>query len=250
MLQKDPIPLSPTSQIVTVETLKAALPRGSSSKVTEDIVNLINNAEKDSGIAQELIEEQIFSYTHLLGPRIGFETLLNAIKFCNLKMLPKMSNAKAYKIVFPKKSLEIEARGESVDSFASMFNNTKTVVAVDKLLIVPAYITYQPLHHAAIKKQFDLMNGIGAKSTDKVSPTVQHLAAAKLADLTKMPEENSVELKIGMTDEAKSIQEGLMEQLAAATKMQMERLAKGESIAEVQKLGLNADAVIEAQIDE
>ena len=249
-MAEDAKPLSPTGQSITVESLKSYLPKGSSTVVTQEIVDIINRAENQCGVDQDLIEEQLVSYTHLLGPRVGFETLLNAIKFVNLTMIPKMTNAKAYKIVFPKKAAEIEGRDQSVDSFASMYNQTKTVVAIQKLLIVPAYITYQPLHHAAIKKQFDLMNGIGARPNDKVSATVQHMAAAKLADLTRMPEENTVELKIGMSDDAKSLQQGLMDQIGAFTKLQMARLEKGEDISSVQKLGISVDAIIEAQIED
>lgn len=243
-------PTSPTRQNITVESLKSYLPRGSSTKVTQEIVDMINRAEEETGVDQGLVEEQIVSYTHLLGGSVGFEQLLNAIKFCNLTLVPKMTNAKAYKIVFPEKAAEIEARGQTVDSFASMYNNSKTVVAIMKLLIVPAYVTYAPLHHAAIKKQFDLMNGIGARSNDKVSPTVQQLAAAKLADLTKMPEDNSVELKIGMSDDAKSLQQGLMKQIGEFTKLQMKRFEQGEDISTVQKLGISTDAIIEAQIED
>lgn len=242
-------PPSPTPQGITVESLKSFLPRGTSVQVNQEVVDMINRAEAESGVAQELIEEQILSYTHLLNGRVGFKQLLNAIKFCNLRMMPEMTNEKAYKVVFPEKTKEIEARGQTVSSFASMYNQTKTVTEIMKLLIVPAYVTYQPLYHAAIKKQFDLMNGIGAKPSDNVSPTVQHLAAAKLADLTKMPEDSSIELKIGMTDEAKSVQQGLMDQIAAFTKIQKAKLDAGESISSVQKTGIDVDSIIEAETE-
>ena len=246
----DKVPQNTPKRKITKELLKEHMPKGSSTKLTDEIVEMINSAERDCGISQDLVNEQVVSYTHLLGVNVGFEQLLNAIKFCNLVMIPEMTNAKAYKVVFPKKAAEIAARGGSVDSFASMFNQTQTVRAIMKLLIVPAYITYQPLFHSAIKKQFDLMNGIGAKPTDKVSATVQHLAAAKLADLTRMPEESSVELKIGMTDEVKGIQEGLMEQIGRMASIQLDRYKAGEDISGVQRTGLNVDEVIEGQIDE
>ena len=241
-------PVVADNQHLTIETLKGHLPKGSSTKVTQEILDMIHRSESDTGVSQELVEEQLVSYMHLLTGSVGIEKLVNAIKFCNLRLIPKMGNAKAYAIVFPAKAAEITARGETVDSFASMFNSSKLVVAINKLLIVPAYITYQPLYHAAIRKQLDLMNGIGAREDDKVSPHVQHLAASKLAELTAMPVENSIELKIGMNDEAKSIQQGLMEQLAKVTDMQMSRLDSGEGIKSVQKLGINTDDIIEAEV--
>lgn len=239
-----------TEQNITVEKLKSFLPRGSSIKVTQEIVDIINRSEHDCGVDQGLIDEQITSYAHLLGPNVGFEQLLNAIKYVNLTTIPKMTNAKAYSIVFPKKAAEIAERGQTVDSFASMYNQTKTVVAIQKLVIVPVYLTYMPYHHAAIKKQFDLMNGIGARPNDKVSPTVQQMAAAKLADLTAMPEDNSIELKVGMSDDAKGLTLGLMEQINAFTKVQKAKLDAGESISAVQVTGINVDQIVEAQIEE
>ena len=233
------IPAVVNSQNLTIDKLKKMLPKGSSVRVTEEIMAKIHRTELDTGVSQELVEEQIVSYLHLLTGNVGIEKLLNAIKFCNLKMLPKMGNARAYSIVFPEKTEEVTARGETVDSFASMYNNTKMVVEIQKLLIVPAYITYQPMFHAAVKKQFDLMNGIGAKGDDKVSAHVQHLAAGKLAELTAMPEDNSIVLRVGLSDEAKSVQQGLMEQLARTADIQMQRLANGESITDVQKIGID-----------
>lgn len=248
-MAEDLQPYVEDDQHLTEEKIRKYLPKGSSTKLTKEIMASIHNAERDSGVSQELIEEQLLSYAHLLTGNVGIEKLLNAIKFCNLRMLPRMGNAKAYAIVFPAKAAEITARGETVDSFASMYNSSKMVTEIQKLLIIPAYITYQPMYHAAIKKQFDLMNGIGAKEDDKVSAHVQHLAAGKLAELTAMPEDNSIELKIGLTDSAKSVQEGLMEQLARSTDAQMASLAAGKSINEVQRIGISTDDIIEAEID-
>ena len=53
---------------LTVETLKSYLPKGSSTVVTQEIIDTINKAEAACGIDQELIEDQVISYTHLLGP--------------------------------------------------------------------------------------------------------------------------------------------------------------------------------------
>lgn len=241
-------PIVAESQGITVEKLKKFLPKGSSTVVTQEIVDIIKRAEEDTGLDQNLVEEQVVSYMHLLNGSVGVEKLVNAIKFCNLRLMQGVGNARAYSIVFPKKATEIAARGQSVDSFASMYNSTKLVTEINKLLIVPAYITYQPLYHAAIKKQFDLMNGIGAKEDDKVSAHVQHLAAGKLAELLEMPKENSIELKIGMSDEAKSIQQTLADQISRAVDIQMARLDAGESIGAVQKLGISVERAIDVEV--
>ena len=54
------------SQNITVEKLKKFMPKGTSSKVTEDIVKIIHNIENDTGVSQEYAEEQVMSCMGLL----------------------------------------------------------------------------------------------------------------------------------------------------------------------------------------
>lgn len=232
------------------ETLAKYLPKGATRRLKDEVFEMLNNVEEDTGMSQELFSEQLCSYGHLITGGAGVEKLANAIKFVNLRQLPKMGAAKAYRVVFPRKTAEIEGRGQSVDSFASMYASTKMVTEVQKLMIMPTHITHRPMHNAMLQKLFNLTNGIGAKEGDYVSPTVQMNAAVELMNVTKMPEDNSMELKIGMSEEAVSVQQGLMAQLAKATDAQMASLAAGKSIKEVQRLGVNVDDIIEGEVDE
>ena len=223
---------------LTVEKIKKFLPRGTSIKLTREIVEKLNRAEQETGIDQNLFEEQLLSYLHLMEGGAGIEKLANAIKFCNLRLLPKMGNEKAWKIVFPEKAAEIEARGEDCSSFASMYNNTKMVREISKLLLVPVYISHAPVHIAMHKKLYDLSNGIGANKGEYVSPNVQMNAAIALMEATRMPEDKSIELKIGMSDDAKNVQLRLTEQLARMAEIQLKRLKNGEDITDVQRLNI------------
>lgn len=238
------------TQNLTVAKIKKFLPKGTSVRLTEEIVEKLTHVEQETGIDQGLFEEQLLSYLHLMEAGAGIEKLANAIKFCNLRMLPKMGNEKAWMIVFPEKTKEILERGEDCSSFASMYNSTKMVREISKLLLVPVYISHAPVHIAMHKKLYDLSNGIGANKRDYVSPTVQMNASIALMEATRMPEDNSIELKIGMSDDAKSVQLGLTEQLARMAEIQLQRLEKGENIADVQRLNIISDpTTIEAEID-
>ena len=121
-----------------------------------------------------------------------------------------------------------------------MFNQRDIVVKIDAQMMISAHIQYAPMFHAAIKKQFNLMNGNSADGTP-VSAHVQHLAAKELAEQTKMPEDNTIELKIGMDEEAKTVQERLTEQLARSVDLQLKRLSAGESIGNIQKIGISVE---------
>ena len=151
------------SQNITVEKLKKFMPKGTSSKVTEDIVKIIRNIENDTGVSQEYAEEQVMSCMGLLGKQgVTLEKLVNAVKFCCLKR--HYDNKKSWAIVFPKKYDELVANGKYIDSHVSEYNSTYCVVEVDKMMMVPFYLQYNHLKHEALMTQAKLMRGIGAIS--------------------------------------------------------------------------------------
>ena len=240
-------PIGSKEQGITREKLMEFVPRGYGGKVTDAVLEMIRRVEQDTGMDQGLFEEQLLSYTHLLGPGVSFEKLINAIKFVALREVAR-GQARAYKIVFPEKAAEIEARGGSVDSFATMYASTKVVVEVQKLNMVSASITHRPLANQMLKKMTDLANGIGANPDDRVSPTVQLNAAIAVYEAVKMPEDNTMELKIGMSDSYQSVQESLAEQLRAVAQAQMAALKAGKSLDEVQRIKIRTENAIDAEL--
>jgi len=230
-------PANTNSQNLTIEKLQSFLPKNSNTKVTQAVLDTINKVEQESGMSQELFEEQVCSYAHLIGPGISFEKLMNAIKFVTLRNVTgKQSNA--YRIVFPNKSDELDARGATVDNFASMYASTKAVVEVQKLTMLGVNITHAPLRNQIIKKYVDLMNGIGAKPDDYVSPTVQLNATIAADEMTKMPEDNTIELKMGMSDSALEVQKDIAEQLRIMSQGQVASYAANRDISKVQRLNI------------
>ena len=234
-------PIGSKEQGITREKLMEFVPRGYGGKVTDAVLEMIRRVEQDTGMDQGLFEEQLLSYTHLLGPGVSFEKLINAIKFVALREVAR-GQARAYKIVFPEKAAEIEARGGSVDSFATMYASTKVVVEVQKLNMVSASITHRPLANQMLKKMTDLANGIGANPDDRVSPTVQLNAAIAVYEAVKMPEDNTMELKIGMSADALSAQESLAEQLRRMADLQMKAFQSGKRLEDIQKIGISINS--------
>ena len=240
-------PVGTKEQGITREKLQQFMPKGYNGKVTDAVLEMIRRVEQDTGMDQGLFEEQLLSYTHLLGPGISYEKLINAIKFVALREVAR-GQAKAYKIVFPEKTAEIEARGGDVSSFATMYAMSKVVVEVQKLNMVSASITHRPLANQMLKKMTDLANGIGANPDDRVSPTVQLNAAIAVYEAVKMPEDNTMELKIGMSDSYQTAQESLAEQLKAMAEAQMAALKAGKSLDEVQRIKIRTENVIDAEL--
>lgn len=191
------VPQYANSQGITVEKLKSFLPKGTSFEVTQAIVDKINNTGNETGLMQEVFEEKILSYMHLLnGKGRSLEKLVNALKYCSLKLIPGITNERAWAIVFPDKYDKIINEKRFVGSHVSSYNGSDMVVDIDKLLMIPVSVEYAPMFHFGIKKLYDLANGIGAKADDKVSATVQMLAATELVKITKMPEVAKVEVDV------------------------------------------------------
>ena len=237
------------SQNVTKERIYALLPKKTNVKVTDEVVRLVENMEKDTGLPQELLEEDFMSYIHLVTQGRSTHSLTelaNAIKFCNLKR--NYNNKEAWSVVFPKKFSELTTANKPVDNFVSMYNNSKLVVAVDKEMQIPIHLQYAPYFHAAVKKQFELMNGQTTTkdkfgNLDRVSPMVQHLAAKELAVLTRQPEENKLDIKITPSDAALTMQEEMNAQLKILTGRMKARVDAGEDIIDVQQIGIDFSEV-------
>jgi len=236
-----------TDQKITVNKLKMLLPKSTSVRVTEEMVELIHRMEEDSGLPQEQLEEDVLTHMHMLdGMRgVGVKDLINAIKYCNLKR--NYDNKVAWAIVFPEKYERLESANKQVDNHVSMYNNNKLVTMIDKEMQIPVYMQYSTLFHAAVKKQMDIMNGKGgkdAKGNDMtVTPMVQHLAAKELTTLLKPPEEAKISINVNPGEAALSAQKEMADQLAQLVVMQRSRLNRGESIIDVQEIGVNFDAI-------
>jgi len=240
---------------ITKSRLEGLLPKGSKHNITDEILELVDNMESDTGLPQELLEEEVMSYMYILkkAPRTSVTELINAVKFCNLKR--NHTNEDAWKIVFPDRYDKLVEEGKQIANHVAMYNSTKLVQEIDKEMLIPFHIQYASYQHAAIKKQYDLMNGRAAPNANgepmTCSPMVQHLAAKALLEATKMPETAKIDLTVSKSEEEVSMQQEMNMQLAQLVKMQKARLDAGEDISTVQKIGinLNSDAV-DAEIEE
>jgi len=232
--------MNASEQSLNKERLQEMLPKGTSHKVTDEVISLISRMEEDTGLFQDYLEESLLSYLPVLKDvKVDLPDYVNAIKYCNLKR--NMSNEKAWEITFPVKYKKLKDEGRINSSHSSMYNGSKLVVKLDAQMMVSTHIQYAPMFHKSLMKQYELMNGQAADGMP-VSAQVQHLAAKTLAELTMQPIEQKVELEIGLSDEAKSVQEQLTEQIRKATDMQLHRLSSGEKISTVQRLGISLES--------
>lgn len=233
-------------QKVTIEKLKFFLPNNSKVKVNDQTVELVNRLIDESAVHRGLMEERLMSHLHLLGPGIGLKQLLKGIQFVTLSVTPGMTQSKAWAATFPDKAQEILERNGDVSSFASQYAATKVPRTIMENIQIADSITYAPLNHQIVQKYIELMNGKAADG--QCSPTVQLNAAIALREIVKVPEDMTINLKHGMDDDAKNVQQDLADQIGNMAAMMSKRFNNGENINDIQKIGIKSDSVEEAEI--
>ena len=227
------------------DRLQRLLPKGSSHKVTDEIIDLINNMEKDveGEVLQEYLEDNILSYIPVFREvKVGLKDYVNAIKYCTLKR--GMTNERAWEIVFPDKYKRLKDSGKQISNHVAMYNSSKIVVKIDAMMAVDIKIQYAPVLHQAIRKQVELM------SDPDVSFHVQHLASKTLIETLKPNEEEKVSITIGQSEEAKTAQAKTLEKMKEIAENQQKLLRQGVPLEEIQRLNLTIDVEVEDDDDE
>lgn len=240
----------PTSdQGITKEKLERFMPKGTSIKVTEEILETIRNMENDTDLPQNLMEESLMSYMHLIGNRqgTGLDDLVKAVKFCQLQRF--MNNSQAWEIVFPDKANERRLEGKGIDQFASMYNTRSVLVtAINKQMLVPFKLQYSAHGDEAMNITMNLARGI-AVDGKPVSHMVQHLCAKTIIDNTKIEEDQTIQLKVGLTDDAKESRDRMANQMAVTAEAIQQAVRNGANITDIQALNLSHDDGVDTTDD-
>lgn len=235
--------LAVEEQNLTVEKLKYFLPKGSKVKVDQSTVDLVNKLIDESSCNRGLMEERLMSHLHLLGPGVGLKQLLKGIQFVTLSVTPGLTQEKAYLITFPEKAQELLSEGRDASSFASQYASTKIPQTIMQNVQIGPSITYAPLRHQLVNKYLELSNGKDAHGYP-CSPTVQLNATIALMEYIKIPEAMTINMNHGVADEAKAIQQNLADQIENVAALMVQRMAKGESLKDIQKIGIVVDAEV------
>ncbi len=236
------------AQNIDKEKLKKMLPRGTSHKVTDEVIHLINMMEKDTGLIQDYMEESLLSYLPVLKEvKVSLSDYVNAIKYCNLKK--SMANEKAWQIVFPWRydKLVLENRWNS--SHVSMYNSSPLVVKIDTQMMLTVSVQYAPLFHKELMRQVRLADGVSSNGMP-VSANIQQVASAKVLDIVAPPIEQKIDLKIGQSDSAKDAQQQMFNEMKGIAERQKALLLAGHKIEDIQKLDIKIEVMDEDEFIE
>jgi hypothetical protein len=106
-----------------------------------------------------------------------------------------------------------------------------------------------PLHLMFQGARYRAVAVLAREMTDAEYSKDRIAAADKLLTHVKPPENQKIELDIGMTSEAKSVTASLMDQLAVMAVQQRKLLEAGADIRSVQKLGIQAE-ILDVEVND
>jgi len=217
------------------EKLTRLLPKGSSHKVTDEIIELIGKMEEDTGLFQDYMEESFLSHLPVLREvKVSLTNYVNGIKYCNLKK--SMTNEKAWEIVFPERYNRVVSKGGNLSSHVAMYNSSPLIVKLDAQMMLNIKIQYAPALHQSIQKEISLMND------PDVSFHVQHLAAKTLIETLIPLEEQKTVNPMNQELVSKDSQNKMLDAMCKIAEAQHALIMQGHSLEEVQKLNLKIEA--------
>ncbi len=179
---------------MTVELLRAVLPKHLQGNATQELADKINNINLDPEVAEE-VRNNFLSYTKVLQEgKFKTESYLDAVTYVTHKLMG-YSNQDAYIRTFPDRYQALVARGISakdLSAYVAAYHNNKLVNLILEQAIIPSWLLNRDIYQRAINTQFELM------TNPDVSAKVRSDAANSILTHLKQPESQKVELEVGV----------------------------------------------------
>lgn len=180
--------------MLTVELLKATLPKALQGSASQELADHINNIALDPEVAEE-VRNNFLSYTKVLQEgKFKTESYLDAVTYVTHKLMG-YSNQDAYIRTFPQRYQTLVAKGISakdLSAYVAAYHSNKLVNLILEQSIVPSWLLNRDIYQRAINTQFDLM------TDPDVSAKVRSDAANSILTHLKQPETQKVELEVGV----------------------------------------------------
>lgn len=210
-----------TQQLMTVELLKAVLPKNLHTNATQDFADTINTLALDPEACAE-VRQNFITYSKVLADgKFKTEDYLNAVLYASHKLMG-YSNKEAYTRAFPERYQALVSRGatdKDISAYVAAYARNKLVNAILEQALIPAHLLHQDAFNAAVATQVRLMTGASSEK-------VQSDAANSILTHLKAPEVKKVEMDVnvkqnGGIDDLRAT----MEELA---RTQLELIQKGK----------------------
>lgn len=216
--------------MLTEDQFKAALPRGMSVRVNDEIMSTIQLALKDN-VHAEMISENILGYTHVLQTgKYKLENYINAVKYVSYKVMGN-SNLAAFSKTFPDKYqnwLKDGVSNSDIASYISAYNKSKLVVAIYSDTLIPTHILNAHHFQEAINTQVEIMRN------EDASYKVRSDAANSLMTHLKAPEASKVEMDLTIKEDSglMALKNSMKELVAKQQEMLANNMVSAKDVAE------------------
>ena len=222
--------------MITVQSLKQALPATSKLTVSQSLVDQLNAVTTDPLLAEHIRENFITYNTVLQDGKYTAEEYVNAITYCTYKIMG-LTNKDAYINTFPQQHQQLVARGASakdISAYVAAYHKGKLVMAILDQAHIPMWLLNQDAFQKAINVQVDLMRNAQSElvRTQAANSILTHLAKPKDA----VPQVAiQINQNTGMNE--------LLDTLAALAEKQVNMIGQGVTAKELaaQKLGKKVD---------
>lgn len=240
--------VKPEVKKVSKEQLVEHFPEKSKT-ITDELVDLINQAQEDPQFDVLTMFDQMISYKDVMNNHSGSMTdYVNAIKFCSYLEVCDDNYTQAYIKTFcyreaVKSRMHMPTSSKEyreLTSMASQYRRTPMVISILTISDAPIKLLTRGLQFKALKVLADEMTS-AYHSKDRIN------AADKLLVHTRAQEEksNKVEINIGMGAEAQKQHNSILNQLQDIALQQKALLDSGVDIGQVQRLGIKREEYIE-----
>lgn len=219
MISKPKSLIPEVSAGLTVDALKAAMPKRQKRNITQSLVDKLNKLVSDP---EERIYflENLQGYTHVLqDPHVKLESYIFAVKYVSYKMMG-LTNQDAWIKTFPdryQRLIDIQKTGSHLRATVSGYNKNKIVVQVYEQAMIPVYVANADVFQRAVITQSDLM------TDPSVSDKVRSDAANSLMTHLKPPEMKKIDLQVDLVeDDSLRQMRGAITDLAIAQRRSIE----------------------------
>lgn len=224
--------------MLTLDIVQRALPSHLKRTVTQNLVDELNNIDKDPEVAAT-IRENFISYTKVLQEgRFKTDDYLNAVKYASFKLMGD-SNQDAYFKTFPQRHHALVARGatpQEISAYVSMYAKGKLVNLILEQTLVPTWVLNADVYQKAI-------NCLATEMSTARSEMVRVQAANAILTHLKKPEAVGPLINIDIGNQT-GINE-LRDTLSQLAKTQKELIEKGVSTKEIA-----AQSIVDAEVVE
>ncbi len=188
---------------MTVEELKAGVPKHTRRMITQGVVDVFNNLEGIHGedFAEHYKQNFVSMSSVMRGGLYSTKDYMSAVKFSSFRLM-RNTDIDSYMMTFPDRyerlmtlhadhGDEAAIRSEKISPYVTAYKQNDLVVKVTEQALVPSRILNAPMFQQALNIQ------MGIAMTAR-SEQVRSQAAESVMKYTMSPEVQKIELEVGV----------------------------------------------------